>query len=97
MSDEIFGSALAGASGDGGGGAGAMPGIGRGRTLDGHGGRAKPLTRFWSGTLSLTDPMEPPPLVVTERNDGWKATLDLVRLSRHAPTQTYILRGGEAS
>jgi hypothetical protein len=71
--------------------------VGRECTRSGHGGWAKPLARFGSKALSLDDPMEPPPLVVTERNDGWKATLDLARLSRHAPTQTYILRGGEAT
>jgi len=69
MSDEIFGSALAGASGNRRDVAGAIPDIGRGRTLDGHGERAKPLARFGSKTLSLADPMEPPPVLVTERNN----------------------------
>jgi hypothetical protein len=46
-----------------------MPDIGRGHALDGHGGRSRPVARFGSGALSLDDPIEPPPLAVTERNN----------------------------
>ena len=63
------------------GAVGALPDIGRDRIRGGHGWRAEVPARFGSGALSLTDPMEPPPLVVTERNDGFEPTLDLARLS----------------
>lgn len=62
--------ALAGASGDRGGVAGAMPDTGREGNRDGLGGQAEPMARLGSGALSLVNPMERPPLAVTERNDG---------------------------
>ena len=65
----IFASPLAGASKGRRGVSDARVVAGRSHTQGGHGRWAKPLARFGSEALSLTDPMEPPPVVVTERMD----------------------------
>lgn len=48
----------------------ATPEVERSRTRVGSGRQAEPPAQFGSGSLSLADPMESPPLVVTGKNDG---------------------------